>query len=53
MYYSRNYKFLKRDGVLFVVNLLWEQSEGSPHLYVKENHDVNDGDSIIDAGVCE
>lgn len=53
MYYPRDYKFVSRDGGLYVENLLWEQSEKSPHLYVKKNHNVMDGDCIIDAGVCE
>ena len=53
MYYPREYKFVKKNGGLYVENLLWEQSGGSPHLYVKQNHTVADGDCIIDAGVCE
>lgn len=53
MYYPRNYKFLNRKGILFVENLMWEQSAASPHLYVKQNHNINDGDCIIDAGTCE
>lgn len=53
MYYPRNYSFIKKDNILYVRNLLWEQSPGSPHLYVKPGHDVEDGDCIIDAGVCE
>jgi hypothetical protein len=53
MYYPRNYEFVKKDGGLFVLNLLWEQSEGSPHLYVKQNHNITEGDCVIDAGVCE
>lgn len=53
MYYPRHYEFVKKDGGLFVVNLLRDQSEGSPHLYVKQNHNIMDGDCIVDAGVCE
>lgn len=53
MYYPRDYKFVKKDGMPYVENLLWEQSKGSPHLYVKQNHSIADGDCIIDAGVCE
>lgn len=53
MYYPRNFNFVNRDGVLFKENLLWEQSEGSPHLYIKGTHMIVDGDRIIDAGVCE
>lgn len=54
MYYPRRYpKFVQREGCLFVENLMWEQSEGSPHLYVTGEHNVEEGDCIIDAGVCE
>lgn len=53
MYYPREYEFVKKDGGLYVGNLLWEQSEGSPHLYVRQSHTVADGDCVIDAGVCE
>lgn len=53
MYYPRNHGFVKKNGVLCVENVLTEQSVGSPHLYMKENHTIEDGDCIIDAGVCE
>lgn len=54
MYYPRNYNFVEKDGSFFVVNLMWEQSKGSPHLYVTGGgHNVKQGDCIIDAGVCE
>lgn len=53
MYYPRNYKFVEKDGMRYVKNLLWEQNAGSPHLYIRDEHDVNDGDCIVDAGVCE
>ncbi len=53
MYYPSHYDFIERDGMRYVKNLLWEQSEGSPHLYIKPNHGIKDGDCIVDAGVCE
>lgn len=54
MYYPKEYAhFVKKNEKLYVEGLMWEQSEGSPHLYIKENHDVNDGDYVIDAGVGE
>lgn len=53
MYYPRDYKFVSKEEGIYVENLLWEQSPGSPHLYTKQNHDIKDGDCIIDAGVCE
>lgn len=53
LFYPRNYEFVKKDGISYVINLLQEQNIGSPHLYIKSNHDIEDGDCIIDAGVCE
>lgn len=53
MYYPRDYQFLKKDKTFYIENLLWEQSPDSPHLYVKQGHNIEDGDCIIDAGVCE
>lgn len=53
MYYPEEYKFTEKNGAFYVENLLWEQSEGSPHLYTRQDHQVEDGDCIIDAGVCE
>lgn len=53
MYYPPEYNFIKKENSIFVENLMWEQSPGSPHRYVKQDHDVNVGDCVIDAGVCE
>lgn len=35
MYYPRNYRFAEKDGSLFVKDLMREQRDGSPHLYVR------------------
>lgn len=54
MYYPKNYSyFTKKNEKLYVEGLMWEQNIGSPHLYVKEDHNICDGDSLIDAGVSE
>lgn len=53
MYFPPDYNFLKKEDKMYVENLMWEQSQGSPHLYIKKDHDVKEGDCIIDAGVCE
>lgn len=54
MYYPKNYKyFVNKNGKLYVEGLMWEQSAGSPHLYIKGKHVVNEGDCVIDAGVGE
>ena len=53
MYYPRNGKFSFYNGEKFVMNLMSEQLPTSPHLYIKDEHKVNEGDIVIDAGVCE
>ena len=54
MYYSKGDEQIQvRNGEKAVVNLLTEQVPTSPHLYVTDEHKVNAGDIIIDAGVCE
>lgn len=53
MYYPKDYRFIERDGNYYVAGVLGEQSAGSPHLYVKGEHNVKDGDCVLDAGVCE
>jgi hypothetical protein len=53
MYYPRDYKFTEREGNRYIAGIMWEQSPGSPHLYMKDNHNIKDGDCVIDAGVCE
>ena len=54
MYYPRGRKFFKSDdGKDYVKNVLREQTPNSPHLYIKGTHKVDEGDVLIDAGVCE
>lgn len=54
MYYPSSYnKFVRKNGAIYVENLMKEQSKGSPHLYVTDKHNIKEGDCIIDAGVCE
>lgn len=54
MYFPKDYKdFHVRDGKYVVKDLLTEQLPTSPHLYVTDEHKVNAGDVLIDAGVCE
>lgn len=54
MYYPRDEKFFKADdGRIYVEDVLREQVPTSPHLYVKGIHKVDEGDVLIDAGVCE
>ncbi|MBQ8197892.1 MAG: FkbM family methyltransferase [Lachnospiraceae bacterium] len=53
MFFPNDYNFVHKDGARYVYNLMAEQVDDSPHLYVKDNHRVCEGDSIVDAGVCE
>ncbi|MBQ9487502.1 MAG: hypothetical protein IJU91_06870 [Selenomonadaceae bacterium] len=55
MYYPRNGsgQIQGADGKKYVRDILREQIPTSPHLYVKGTHTVEEGDVLIDAGVCE
>lgn len=53
MYYPRNWKFEVKNGKQYVSDILYEQKEGSPHLYLNKNHQLKQGGVIVDAGVGE
>ena len=53
MYYPRDEGKEFPDGKTYITDILREQVPTSPHLYIKDNHKINDGDILIDAGVCE
>ena len=54
MYYPKNHNFVTADnGKRYIANVLIEQAPTSPHLYIKGTHKVDEGDVLIDAGVCE
>lgn len=53
MYFPGDTQFVERDGKKIVKNLLDEQQSTSPHLYLKDDIVVQQGDVIADAGVCE
>lgn len=53
MYYPHNGDFREKDGKTFVKNILQEQAPQSPHLYITDEHKIDEGDILIDAGVCE
>ena len=53
MYFPRDRKFFIYNNEKFVQNIMEEQLPTSPHLYIKDEHKVNVGDIVIDAGVCE
>ena len=53
MYYPPGSGTKFPDGKTYITNIFQEQVPTSPHLYIKDNHKINDGDILIDAGVCE
>ena len=53
MYYPKQSGIKYPDGKFYIDDVLREQVPTSPHLYIKDNHKINDGDILIDAGVCE
>ncbi len=53
MYYPIDYKFQKKDGKDIVTDILYEQGEDSPHLYVRADYEIPNNAVIVDAGVCE
>ena len=54
LYYPKDANFFEVDGKKYVTDVLTEQVPTSPHLYVNGGgHEVNEGDVLIDAGVCE
>ena len=53
MYFSPNENFGNYEGEKVVNSLMQEQLPTSPHLYTKGDHQVNEGDILIDAGVAE
>jgi hypothetical protein len=53
MYFPKDYPFSIVDGHKVVRNILAEQAEDSPHLYIKEGCNIKDGSIIVDAGTCE
>ena len=53
MFYPRDYDFYVINGKEYICDILSEQEKGSPHLYCYGEHDVSEGDVIVDAGVCE
>lgn len=53
MYFPGDTKFAEKDGKKVIKNLLNEQQPTSPHLYLKDDIVIHNGDVVVDAGVCE
>lgn len=53
MYYPIDFVFDEIEGRKVVLDLMSEQQPTSPHLYIKDDIKVDEGDVIADVGVCE
>lgn len=53
LYLAKNYKFIIKDGKMYTGSLWQEQDLNSPHLYEDGEITVEEGDVLVDAGVCE
>ncbi len=54
MYYPKDAGEIQEiEGKKYIPNILREQTPNSPHLYITKKHKIDDGDILIDAGVCE
>lgn len=53
LYFAQSYKFSIINGKKYACDLWQEQDLNSPHLYEADGITVEDGDVLVDAGVCE
>lgn len=53
MYFPDTFPVRGVEGTEYVDDVLYEQKEGSPHLYIRSEDDVKEGSVIVDAGTCE
>lgn len=53
IYYPNTYSFFRINKKEFVSDIMWEQKENSPHLYIRDKNVIQKGDVIVDAGTCE
>lgn len=53
MYYPKSFAFEKLNGQEYVKNILQEQGDHSPHLYLRKGTSIKENSVIVDAGVCE
>lgn len=53
LYLASNYKFKIKNGKKYVNDFWQEQDLNSPHRYEEDDVMVEEGDVLVDAGVCE
>lgn len=52
LFYPDDYIFVEKNGKQYIYDVLSEQYEDSPHLYIREPQKIING-CIVDAGTCE
>lgn len=53
MYFPDTFLFEGADAIQYVDDILYEQKDKSPHLYLRNGNDIREGSVIVDAGTCE
>ncbi len=53
MFFPKSYPFVCDNNLVCIKNILYEQGEHSPHLYIKDKNILKKDMVIVDAGVCE
>lgn len=54
IYYPDTYRFFGRcNGKEYITDIMYEQKENSPHLYVIDENSILPGSVVVDAGACE
>lgn len=54
IYYPDTYNYFRlQDGKEYISDIMYEQKEKSPHLYIENEEDIPQGTVIVDAGSCE
>lgn len=54
MYFPKDHVFMEDENGRYICNILSEQGENSPHLYIRRDIEgIKEGSVIVDAGVCE
>lgn len=53
MFFPKSYLFEKENNLVCIKNILYEQGNHSPHLYIKDDYEIKKDLIIVDAGVCE
>lgn len=54
IYYPDAYRFIWRcNGKEYISDIMYEQKDKSPHLYIKDENIITQNSVLVDAGTCE